>query len=53
MQEGYSTWFVCMCECVGLSVQMISAIACNKTPKKGHYKNQHPMGKIFKKAFRF
>ena len=42
--EGNSTWFVCVC----LSVRTISAIARNTTPKKGHHKNQRPMGKILK-----
>lgn len=38
------TWFVYV------SVQMISAIACNRTVKEGYHNIQHYMGKIFKKA---
>ena len=47
---------VCVCVCVCLSVCLsvrFPVIPLNKTPKKGHHKNQRPMGKIFKKAFDF
>ena len=41
----------CVCVSVCLSVRTISAIPLDKTPQKGHHKNQRPMGKILKKAF--
>ena len=47
---GGLQYLVCV---VCLSVQTISAIALNKTPKKGHHKNQRSMGKILKKVFCF
>ena len=37
--------------CVCLSIWVISAIPHSKKPRNGHHKNQHPMGKILKKAF--
>ena len=41
---GRLQYLVCVC-LSDMSVRMISAIACNKTPKKGHHKNQAPYGK--------
>ena len=41
---------MCVCVCVCVCVRTISANAPNKHPKKGHHKNQCPMGKIFLKS---
>ena len=44
---GGLQYFVCVCVCVCVfSVQMISAIQPNETPKKGHHKNQRSMENI-------
>ena len=46
MRRRVTVLGLCVCVCQFTS----SAIAPNKTPRKGHHMNQRPMRKIFKKA---
>ena len=51
MRRRVTVLGLCVCVCVCVSVQPSSAIAPNKNPRKGHYMNQCPMGKILKSGF--